>query len=286
MELPILNSRKELLRKTQNADGGWGYFAGRQSWLEPTFYAMLALDGEPAGERAWNLVKSWQNADGGWRPSAQVTNSSWVTALGVSLCTIQGDYGRSFEQGVRWILSTTGAESSFLSRTIHSLFRRGKDRDTSNRGWPFFQNTNAWVEPTALSLVALRRASARFHDRELGERLREGENLLLTVRCSDGGWNYGSAFALDVNLPSYPETTALALLGLGKRAPDGYRPAPKTQSQSRMANAWLRIAVGETTDFDPPAQAPPDLMIAALEAIAASGGGRQFFQVQEAAWAG
>lgn len=282
MDSPILNLRKELLRKTQNADGGWGYFAGRQSWLEPTFYAMLALDGEPAGERAWNLVKSWQNADGGWRPAAQVTGSSWVTALGVSLCTIQGDYGRSFEQGVRWILNTTGAESSFLSRTIHRLFRRGIDRDTSNRGWPFFQNTNAWVEPTALSLVALRRASARFHDRDLDTRLKEGEDLLLTVRCRDGGWNYGSAFALEVDLPSYPETTALALLGLGKRAPDGYRP-PKAQDPSRLANAWLRIAMGDSTVFNPPAQAPPDLMIAALETIAASSAGRRFFQAQEAA---
>ena len=52
------------LRQTQNADGGWGYFPGKQSWLEPTFYAAVALAGEAGADRAWALLKTWQNADG------------------------------------------------------------------------------------------------------------------------------------------------------------------------------------------------------------------------------
>ena len=45
-----------------------------------------------------------------------------------------------------------------------------------------------------------------------------GEALLLDVRCKDGGWNYGSAWTLGEDQRSYPETTALALLGLQGRA--------------------------------------------------------------------
>lgn len=272
MESPVLISRREHLRATQNPDGGWGYFAGRQSWLEPTFYAMLALRGDPAADRAWNLVKSWQNPDGGWRPSAQVSSSTWVTALGVTLCTEHQDYGPSFDNGLRWLLGTTGFESYWFSRLVHRVLGRGVDRDTSNRGWPFFRDTTAWVEPTALSLIALRRAAARVQNRELRSRVEEGENLLMLLRCRDGGWNYGNSAALGVDLPSYPETTALAVLGLGRRAPAGYTWG-QSQTGSRMADAWLRIAFGDRWSFNPPSDPPPDLMIAALEAIAASGEG-------------
>ena len=41
-----------------------------------------------------------------------------------------------------------------------------------------------------------------------------GEAQLMDVRSRDGGWNYGSPAALGVDLPSYPETTALALVAL------------------------------------------------------------------------
>ena len=37
--------RLDALRKAQNPDGGWGYFAGKESWLEPTAYAAMALLG-------------------------------------------------------------------------------------------------------------------------------------------------------------------------------------------------------------------------------------------------
>lgn len=33
--------RVDALIATQNADGGWGYFAGKRSWLEPTSTTVL-----------------------------------------------------------------------------------------------------------------------------------------------------------------------------------------------------------------------------------------------------
>ncbi len=89
-----LESRLEFLRKTQNQDGGWGYFPGKGSWFEPTTYAMLALQGRPEAEddldRAWRLLRSWQLADGSFRPSGQVADGTWVTAHAVTLASVRG----------------------------------------------------------------------------------------------------------------------------------------------------------------------------------------------------
>src|SRR5262249_7832684 len=85
VEVSSHSARLAALRSTQNPDGGWGYFRGKQSWLEPTAYAALALHGEPAADRAWALLKSWQTKDGGWRPSADVQITHWDTALCVTL---------------------------------------------------------------------------------------------------------------------------------------------------------------------------------------------------------
>jgi len=61
--------RLGLIETAQNADGGWGYFPGKESWLEPTVYALLALAGEPharpAMGRATRLLRSWELGSGG-----------------------------------------------------------------------------------------------------------------------------------------------------------------------------------------------------------------------------
>src|ERR1700739_4208191 len=88
-----LESRLNVLRSAQNPDGGWGYFPGKQSWLEPTVYASLALRGEPAATGAWALISSWQARDGSWRPSADVQVAHWSTSLCVTLATVRHETG-------------------------------------------------------------------------------------------------------------------------------------------------------------------------------------------------
>jgi len=57
-----LSPRFDFLRSTQNPDGGWGFFPGKQSWLEPTAYALIALHSDPSSrqnfDRGWNLMRS------------------------------------------------------------------------------------------------------------------------------------------------------------------------------------------------------------------------------------
>jgi hypothetical protein len=265
------------LRQTQNADGGWGYFPGKQSWLEPTFYAAVALQGEAGADRAWALLKSWQNADGGWRPSADVLVPSWGTSLCVSLAQSRGEFGEPFQKGVAWLLGSAGVEGPWWQKLLSRTRLFGDpDRNLDLKGWPWKPNTASWVEPTAHAIVALKQASPRISNTKLRDRVRIGEAQLLDVRCKDGGWNYGSHAALQVDLVAFPETTALALIGLqghpdlGKSLDLAAQMARETTSP--LARAWLSIALrlhgAEVPQSTIVTTSSPETMIAALSLIA------------------
>jgi len=267
-----LEPRLDALRRAQNSDGGWPYFAGKQSWLEPTAYATLALHGEPAADRAWKLLKSWQNPNGSFRPASEVQIESWGTALCVTLAAARGEFGEPFQKGVDWLVGTEGIEAPFYIRGLARLGLFNPDRNLNYHGWPWKPDTSSWVEPTAHALVALKLASPKIRHRDLRERIRSGQAQLLDVRSRDGGWNYGNRSVWGVNLPSYPETTAVALLGLqGSGANDAVDAAKKIAQSpvSPLARAWLTVAL-KLYDAGAPEQTgepTPDLMLTAVEAL-------------------
>jgi hypothetical protein len=276
-----LEPRLDFLLKTQNPDGGWGYFPGKQSWMEPTTYAMLALHGSPGLEatldRAWKLVRSWQTADGSSRPSGQVEGGTWITALAVTLASVRGVYDDNVRRSVEWMLSVVGAEHRLTMRAASYFHLLKTKLDVSHAGWPWREGNAAWIEPTVHTLVALKKIASNHRGAELEYRVREGEALVLSRRCSDGGWNCGNPNVLNFDLPSYPETTALALLGMqGRSASELSGPIDvarrfREATKSSLAKAWLTIALrcqGENPG--PPAdasKAPTDIMLAALEAL-------------------
>jgi hypothetical protein len=276
-----LESRLEFLRKTQNQDGGWGYFPGKKSWLEPTAYAMLALQGrrgvnDPTN-RAWKLMRSWQLPDGSYRPGDGIDGGTLVTAHAVTVACARGVRDASVLQSVDWLLRVDGAESSLAMRAASYLHLLKTREDFSHPAWPWREGNASWVEPTAHALVALKKASSQYASGALLRRVHEGEEMLLTRRCSDGGWNCGNPNVYDYDLPSYPETTALALHGLqGRSASDLAGPlavARRFQSDTRssLAQAWLAIAL-RNLGQNLPAPADEtcqrrDVMLAALEAL-------------------
>jgi len=273
-----LGARLKLLRNTQNSDGGWGYFAGKSSWLEPTAYAALALAGEPAADRAWKLLSSWQLPDGSWKPAAAVQASSWGTSLCVTIAMARGEWGQPLQNGVKWLVGSSGVESGWLNVVAARLRLVKQERDIGLKSWPWKPGNSGWVEPTVHALVALKQAATKMSNGELRGRVQMGEAQLMDVRSQDGGWNYGSPAALGVDLPSYPETTALALLALqgrndlGKAFDLARRQMGETPSP--MARAWLTIAMRlhgvkpEELMGDPQS----DLMITGVEALAAPEG--------------
>lgn len=279
-----LDARREFLVKNQNRDGGWGYFPGKQSWLEPTAYAALALHGDPAAKKALDLVSSWQNADGSFRPAGGVSTPSWTTALGVTLASIARETSAA-GRGVDYLLQIHGTEADdWLVKLISKVSPKApQDRDPSLLAWPWRAGASSWIEPTAHSIVALRVAAAYNVMRSsLQQRVDLGQRMILSLRCKDGGWNYGSRSALAVDLPSYPETTAIALLGLVGRgdvrnAVDYGRKLAATP-QAPLASAWLRVSLA--LHGVPPQPAPAanealegnDILLAAVQALGVEGG--------------
>jgi hypothetical protein len=276
-----LQSRLEFLSSVQNADGGWGYFPGKASWLEPTAYAILALHGTAGAsgaiDRAWPLVASWQSPDGSWRPSSQVRGGTWVTALALTLYCVREIHDVHFRKGIDSLVSTTGAESGFTMRAASFFHLLSTDVDVNHKAWPWTPGNASWIEPTAHTLVALKKVPSEYRTRDFSYRIHEGESMILGRRGRDGGWNCGNPNVLQTDIPSYPESTALAMLGLQGRAAPGLVPdlveAAKrfrAQSKSPLANAWLAIALrcyGENPPAEQSARSSPDVMLAALEAL-------------------
>jgi hypothetical protein len=287
-----LKTRREALRAAQNPDGGWGYFPGKDSWLEPTAYAAMALHGDPASGRAWRLISGWQQADGSWKPSAKVDMPSWATSLCVLIAAARGEWGEPFQKGVNWLLNSSGVDSDFFNRLLVAFNLAKAENNKTLKGWPWKPDTSSWVEPTSHALVALRKAAPKITgdpSKSLNERIRTGEKQLLDCRSNDGGWNYGSPEALGVDLPSYPETTALALVGLqGMKGLDRAFELASSMTRvtpSPLARAWLTIARRlHGLPVDEPAGNPSrDIMITAVEALSSAEGNWKLMQTEGAA---
>ena len=210
-----------------------------------------------------------------------------MTALGVRLCCARGCFDQRFTRGVAWLMGTQGRECNWFARlvgAIQGMSQAGPDNDVSHRGWPWLRGTTSWVEPTAQAIVALRMASP--HVPGVADRIADAEEQLLSRRCRDGGWNYGSRKALGIDLPSYPETTALALLGLQARSEAVRQEIAHARvllagTHSRLARAWLAVALEAHGEQQPAAEGEPDgdILLAALEAIGHPDGNRSAFRV-------
>lgn len=233
----------------QNADGGWGYYRGGSS-TEPTTFALLALSVSGCGQtiaaqRGVQWLAASQRSDGGWPPSRDVDQSTWVTALPLILPKIMRAPLR-VEAAKEWLLSQQGRESTWQERLKNYLAAVRNPLDTSQQGWPFYPDTAAWVAPTAFTILGLERFPS---DVRAQSRCRAGRAFLLSRMCSDGGWNHGSFRALGYDLPSYPETTGVALLALHNEQNEALQRSlcqakqQLTHIRSREALCWLQMGL-------------------------------------------
>ncbi len=272
-------SRIALLERCQNPDGGWGYFETKRSQVEPTAYALKALGpAHPAWAKGVAFIEGCQEKDGGFRPAPSVPGSTWVSALAIPILAAAKTDPKALERAGNWLLETEGADGNFAQRLFHMLGKNVVDQDPKLRGWPWRPGNNSWVEPTAHSLVALNYLTGLVSDAGLRYRREIAVKMLADRRCADQGWNYGNKRVLGETLPSYPETTGIALVGLAAAKAEAPLEAARkiyAQAKGAYARAWLAIGLrlhGVAVDYQPGEAPHPsgNLALNALEILAAN----------------
>ena len=223
------------LLSSRNADGGWGYLAGKRSRVEPTSLALVAL--AAGGERVdGGVLTRWERRAGLLiDPAATHAN---IAFSGIAALVAQyPPLGLNGGAGslVSALLDHQGATLP-ASTTIQ--------QDNALVGWPWLDGTFSWVEPTAWCLLALKRWSRTRPSLDRSVRIDQGERLLRDRVCREGGWNYGNPQVLGKSLSAYAATSALGLLALQNWRDDPVVRRSSTTLRALCASEQSGFALG------------------------------------------
>ena len=205
--------RAELQRTliaAQGADGGWAYYPGRASRLEPTSWALLAISAasapaDHAVDRGTAFFRRLPQQQGLIvEAGLPGPNAAW-NGLALLADTSLGDRP---SDGWRQNLMNGLLAARGIALEGPSSVRQ----DNQLRAWSWTEGTFSWIEPTALCLLALKKAGAS--GATAITRMMDAEAVILDRACTGGGWNYGNANVLGQDLRPYVPTTALALLAM------------------------------------------------------------------------
>jgi hypothetical protein len=213
-----------IIIRAANPAGGWGYYPGKLSRIEPTCWAILAVPAGAAGAadiHSQYLIRSQLSAGLPADSPDLPANVSWSAFGFLTLSTLpdSSDGNTCRTRILEALVNTFGVQ---LRST--PVMRQ----DNQLRGWPWTPDTFSWVEPTSWCLLALKRAfrSPGTHNTNavIRARITEGEAVLIDRVCDSGGWNFGNAKVFGNSLPAHIPTTALGLIALQDR-----RDAPAVQ---------------------------------------------------------
>jgi len=210
MERRLIESYFRQLEKRRLNDGGFAHKLGGSYKPDATAWASLAFQSAHTDgnliESARNRLMNDQLEDGRVSISPNHSDAYWPTPLAILAWHDSPQHSEPRAKAVRFLLNTTG---------VHWPQKAGasKSHDTSINGWPWIADTHSWVEPTALSLIALRAVGYADH-----QRFEDGKRMLLDRQLPDGGWNYGNTFVFGNKLRPMPISTGMALNALAKTA--------------------------------------------------------------------
>jgi hypothetical protein len=198
-----------LLARTVPEGGFSGRIGGRLR-LDATAWAalVLALDSRAPAETlgaARGCLARQQRPDG----SLAILPLHWMAVWPTAIAALAW-HGSAVHQAAR-----AAATGFLLTSGGEPLEDRGVyGHDTSLQGWSWTHSTHSWVEPTAISVIALRAAGLEAHPR-----VDEAQRLLMDRQLPSGGWNYGNTIVFGSELRPMPASTGIALSALAGWAP-------------------------------------------------------------------
>jgi hypothetical protein len=257
----MLSNALDFLINAQTNAGGWGYSPAGAAFLEPTAAVLLTLQPAPQAKQALEKAVEWilrfQNPDGGWGICAQDKESGWQTAWAVYALSQLDRAETERQRGLRWLL-----DEEVMQYTDSELLSAGEavaQIDFSIRGWPWLPGESSWVEPSALTLLALAKNSSQAG---VPARIEEAILYLKDRRCRGGGWNVGNPVMFDALLPARINPTAWAVLALAETSPTAILSEDVQVLHEEMHRdggimgfAWGLIALHKIGDEDAEARA-------------------------------
>ena len=153
-------ARRELVVR-RGRTAAWSYRSDHALSVEPTVMACLALDASGDEHTAQSDVAickesaRWlaalQRTDGSLPVSAGLGSPvGWPTAHGVLLWSMLDGYQAEASRARDWLLARKGNAVSAEQYATRVL-----GHDPRLVGWPWVESTHSWLEPTALTIVAL-----------------------------------------------------------------------------------------------------------------------------------
>jgi hypothetical protein len=181
----------EALDRARTGDG-FGPMPGAEPEPEPTALAALALDDGRA--RVW--LGRAQRDDGSFGVWAGPFDNDSST----SLAALALPPGPARQRALDHVVSNPARPVPADRITPH---------DPDLTGWGWADGTAGWVEPTARTLLALRRLLPDATDA-----IGRAASFLADRECVEGGWNYGNRIVYGLALPPFGQPTAVGLVGL------------------------------------------------------------------------
>jgi len=192
---------KTLIRRAERGDA-----ASTGVWDRPDSLAWAAV-GLGVHGAAPDLVAELKNAlmerqrqDGAIPLESYTPEAWWPTSMAMLAWRLDPVFVNQRKLATEFLLHNRGAIVQQPEEVGH---------DTTIHGWPWIGHTHSWVEPTALTLMALFAEGLRDHPV-----VREGVAVLKNRMLPDGGWNYGNTMVYGAQLLPMPECTGIALCAM------------------------------------------------------------------------
>jgi hypothetical protein len=210
------------LRSLQNTDGGWGFNEGSESRIEPTSWALLALQESSSPEDAdlaiaagRHFLLGAQLPNGSWAGAAGQRDGCWVTSLACLALLAYGQSSTNLQNGLLWLSNDRPRDSGLLWRLARRVTNRKRinAQNPAFSGWSWTPRTASWVEPTCFALIVERQQSlVSLSDSQ--ERCDLAEAFLFDRMCPGGGWNCGNPRVYGVAGQPQVGPTVWALIAL------------------------------------------------------------------------